>query len=93
VAYLLSDFARGVTGQVVRVDVEGLSLMGHPALLPETLHRGSAWTFASVRGAFDTALAAKQVPLGVAAHPSQGRATPATPPTRDARHGPCAERP
>jgi NAD(P)-dependent dehydrogenase (short-subunit alcohol dehydrogenase family) len=93
VAYLLSDFARGVTGQVVRVDVEGLSLMGHPALLPDTVHRGSAWTFASVRAAFDTALAAKQVPVGVAAHPRQDRATLSTPPTWDAMHGPCAERP
>jgi NAD(P)-dependent dehydrogenase (short-subunit alcohol dehydrogenase family) len=65
VAYLLSDHAADVRGQVVRVDPNGLSLMAHPGLLPSTLQPGSAWTFAAVREAFERSLASKQVPLGV----------------------------
>jgi NAD(P)-dependent dehydrogenase (short-subunit alcohol dehydrogenase family) len=65
VAYLLSDYAAGIRGQVVRVDPQGLSLMAHPGLLPGTLQAGTSWTFATVKDAFDRYLAALQVPLGV----------------------------
>jgi NAD(P)-dependent dehydrogenase (short-subunit alcohol dehydrogenase family) len=65
VAYLLSDYAADIRGQVVRVDPQGVSLMAHPGLLPETLQPGTSWTFATVKDAFDRHLAALQVPLGV----------------------------
>jgi NAD(P)-dependent dehydrogenase (short-subunit alcohol dehydrogenase family) len=70
VAYLLSDYATGIRGQVVRIDPTGLSLMAHPGLLPHTVQRGSAWTFESVREAFERSLAACQVPVGVVPVPS-----------------------
>jgi NAD(P)-dependent dehydrogenase (short-subunit alcohol dehydrogenase family) len=65
VAYLLSDYSANIRGQVVRVDTDGLSLMAHPGLLPDTLQPGASWTFATVKDAFDQRLAALQVPLGV----------------------------
>lgn len=62
--YLLSDRARHINGQVVRIDGKRLSLMTHPAALHPILERPE-WTVAGIAEAFDLGLAANQQPLGV----------------------------
>ena len=65
VAFLLSDFSAPLTGQVVRVDADGISLMTHPAILGATFRAGSGWSFGEVRGHFDNGLTDAAVPLGI----------------------------
>jgi NAD(P)-dependent dehydrogenase (short-subunit alcohol dehydrogenase family) len=66
VTFLLSDAADGITGQVVRVEGEHLSLMTHPSVLyPAVRHTG--WTVDEVERAFDEDLRHRLLPLGVAA--------------------------
>jgi hypothetical protein len=64
VVYLLSDLAKSVHGQVVRVQGRSISLMTHPAALQPGVERDQ-WTVKDVAAAFDTQLAALQLPLGV----------------------------
>jgi NAD(P)-dependent dehydrogenase (short-subunit alcohol dehydrogenase family) len=64
VVYLLSDSARAVTGQVVRIDGSTLSLVSHPMIrLPTVALREG--TPAAVAEAFETTLHRAQVPLGL----------------------------
>jgi NAD(P)-dependent dehydrogenase (short-subunit alcohol dehydrogenase family) len=65
VAYLLSDRARDVHGQVVRIEGTRLSLMTHPAVMPPVLER-PVWTYDEVDRAFRELLAERQAPIGVA---------------------------
>jgi hypothetical protein len=65
VAFLLSDRAAGVHGQIVRIDGGRLSLMTHPAITVPVLHRAS-WSFEDVDRAFRDVLAARQSPVGLA---------------------------
>jgi len=65
VAFLLSDRARDVHGQVVRIDGTRLSLMSHPAVMTPVLDR-PVWTHDDVDRAFREILAARQAPVGVA---------------------------
>lgn len=65
VAYLLSDRAASVHGQIVRSDGTQLSLVAHPAVVKPALARES-WTADDVAAAFDETLAARQSPLGIA---------------------------
>ena len=62
--YLLSDRAAGVTGQIVRIDGTRLSLMSHPAIRAPIIER-DIWTADAVADAFDTTLAANQLPTDV----------------------------
>jgi hypothetical protein len=65
VVYLLSDAARGVTGQVVRIVGPRLSLMSHPAIRAPVLER-QGWTAEDVAEAFENTLSANQLPTDVA---------------------------
>ena len=67
VMYLLSDLSKGVTGQVVRIVGDRLSLMGHPANRAPVLQR-DGWSLDTVAEAFGTTLAALQVPTNVATY-------------------------
>ena len=67
VVYLLSDAAAGISGQVVRIDGDELSLMTHPGVAAPAV-RIPAWTVAAVASAFESDLAHRQQPLGV--HPT-----------------------
>lgn len=69
VCYLLSDSAVDVTGQVLRIEGERISLMTHPAVaLPScTVRTGSA---DSVAEAFERSLRAAQAPLGLVSVPA-----------------------
>jgi NAD(P)-dependent dehydrogenase (short-subunit alcohol dehydrogenase family) len=63
--FLLSDLARDINGQVVRITGTKLSLMTHPAIrLP--IMDADAWTVDSVAEAFKTTLAPLQLPPGLA---------------------------
>jgi len=75
VVYLLSDAAAGITGQVVRVDGEELSLMTHPRVAVPTV-RMAEWTVAAVAAAFDRDLAHRQEAIGLrpASHGVGGQA-------------------
>jgi NAD(P)-dependent dehydrogenase (short-subunit alcohol dehydrogenase family) len=63
VAFLLSDRSVDVTGQVVRVDPDGVSLVAHPIRIGESLVRGDGWTLESVAAAYDDHLGSFAVPL------------------------------
>ena len=66
VAYLLSDYSREVTGQVIRVQGGEISIVSHPAvLLPSAKREG--WSVEDVRDAFAADLAKRAFPLGVVA--------------------------
>ena len=65
VEFLLSDAARGVNGQLVKVTGSQLALMTHPAQLYPVLERPS-WDFDSIDAAFRTEFAGKLQPLGTA---------------------------
>jgi NAD(P)-dependent dehydrogenase (short-subunit alcohol dehydrogenase family) len=67
VLYLLSNRSKDVTGQVVRIVGNKLSLMGHPANRAPVLER-EAWTLDTVAEAFDQTLGALQVPTNVATY-------------------------
>lgn len=65
VAFLLSDAAAGVTGQVIRVDAQGIALVDHPRTLPHTFVDGRDWTFEMFSSAFDVRLRPELVPVGL----------------------------
>jgi NAD(P)-dependent dehydrogenase (short-subunit alcohol dehydrogenase family) len=67
VLYLLSDLSKDVTGQVVRVVGNKLSIMCHPANRAPVLER-EAWDLDTVAEAFDQTLGALQVPTDVATY-------------------------
>jgi NAD(P)-dependent dehydrogenase (short-subunit alcohol dehydrogenase family) len=64
VVFLLSDAASGVHGQIVRVDGEELSLIGHPVVLGRGVS-APQWTVASVAEAFERELAGCLQPVGL----------------------------
>jgi len=64
VVYLLSDAAAAITGQVVRIDGDELSLLTHPQVL-EPVVRIADWTVAAVAAAFESDLAPRQQPNGL----------------------------
>jgi NAD(P)-dependent dehydrogenase (short-subunit alcohol dehydrogenase family) len=63
--YLLSDAARGVTGQIVRLDGRQLSLVAHPGVAAPVLVRKAGWDIASIADAFSNELSKRQFPTGV----------------------------
>ena len=62
--YLLSDAAREVTGQIVRIEGRQLSLVCHPGVLLPVLER-ERWSIDDVIEAFREQLGARQLPTGV----------------------------
>jgi NAD(P)-dependent dehydrogenase (short-subunit alcohol dehydrogenase family) len=64
VIFLLSDLAKGVNGQVVRVQGSAMNIGTHPAALSPGVERDK-WTVKEVAKAFATRLAKQQLPLGV----------------------------
>lgn len=60
--YLLSDAAKDVTGQVVRIEGRVLSLAVHPGIALPTLE--GEWDFETVAEAFRTDLGRRQFPSG-----------------------------
>lgn len=64
-AYLLSDEASGIHGQIVRIEGKYLSLIAHPAVALPLRFREEGWDYDAVRDAFAQDLAARQVPVGV----------------------------
>jgi NAD(P)-dependent dehydrogenase (short-subunit alcohol dehydrogenase family) len=64
VIYLLSDLAKAVNGQVVRVQGRAMNLMTHPAALTPAVKRDN-WSVRSVARAFSSALERRQLPLGM----------------------------
>lgn len=67
VLFLLSDRSRDVTGQIVRIHGNHLSLMCHPANRAPVLER-DGWTLDLVADAFDDRLGALQLPANVATY-------------------------
>lgn len=66
VCYLLSDYARGINGQVVRVQGGEINLMTRPAILLPSVNRAQ-WTVEEIRDAFDRDLGKRQFPPGIVA--------------------------
>ncbi len=67
VAFLLSERAKGINGQILRIDGARLSLMTHPSIrLPIVEETRGLWTYERVSEAFDEFLKAGQVPEGLA---------------------------
>lgn len=64
-AWLLSDRARGVNGQIVRIEGEQLSLVVHPAVMLPVLEHEGGWGFGDVDKAFADNLADRLLPIGV----------------------------
>lgn len=64
VEFLLSDLARNVNGQLVRIDRGELQLYTHPALLLPAVTRAE-WTLELVAQAFENEFKDRQVPCGV----------------------------
>jgi len=64
VCYLLSDESAHLNGQMVRVDGNTLSLVGHPTVITPGVRR-DAWTFEDVCAAFRTELKPAIQPMGV----------------------------
>jgi NAD(P)-dependent dehydrogenase (short-subunit alcohol dehydrogenase family) len=64
IAYLLSDEAAGVNGQIVRVEGRQITLLAHPAVLlpPVEVPQGG---FTDLCRVFAEELAARQLPLGI----------------------------
>jgi NAD(P)-dependent dehydrogenase (short-subunit alcohol dehydrogenase family) len=67
VLYLLSDRSKQVTGQIIRITGTRLSLMCHPANRAPVLERDE-WSLDSIAEAFETTLAANQLPTDVATY-------------------------
>ena len=65
VVYLLSDLAKDVTGQIVRIEGKELSLVSHPGVALPILERDAGWDVASVADAFTRELGKRQFPTGV----------------------------
>lgn len=64
VEYLLSDLAKNVNGQLVRIDKGELQLYTHPALLVPSVRRPD-WTAELVAEAFEQEFKERQVPCGI----------------------------
>ncbi|WP_214402231.1 SDR family NAD(P)-dependent oxidoreductase [Pseudonocardia lacus] len=64
VAYLLSEAAAPLHGQVVRFDGRALSLLSPPAYAEPVVARGPGWTVADVADAVDSTLRATTHPIG-----------------------------
>jgi NAD(P)-dependent dehydrogenase (short-subunit alcohol dehydrogenase family) len=64
VEFLLSDLAKDVNGQLVRIDKGELQLYTHPALLLPSVKRDE-WTAESVAQTFEHEFKDRQVPCGV----------------------------
>lgn len=64
VEYLLSDRAKNVNGQLVRIDKGELQLYTHPALLLPSITRAE-WTAELVAQVFENEFKDRQVPCGV----------------------------
>lgn len=67
VLYLLSDRSKHICGQIVRIAGKKLSLMCHPANRAPVIERDE-WTLEAVSEAFETTLAANQLPTDVATY-------------------------
>ena len=67
VMFLLSDRAEGLTGQVIRIIGNKLSIMAHPANRAPVLESDS-WSLDTVAEAFDTKLRALALPTNVATY-------------------------
>jgi len=65
VVYLLSDLAKDVTGQIVRIEGKELSLVSHPGVALPIFERSAGWDIASVADAFTRELGKRQFPTGV----------------------------
>jgi NAD(P)-dependent dehydrogenase (short-subunit alcohol dehydrogenase family) len=65
VIFLLSDDAKSVTGQIVRIEGTQLSLVSHPGVAVPVLDRASGWNVAAITQAFRTDLGKRQLPVGV----------------------------
>jgi len=64
VAYLLSDAARDISWQVIRIEGPQLSLVAHPIVLDPIIVTDQAWTMDSIAAGFQNVLAERQVPIG-----------------------------
>ena len=64
VAFLLSDAAKDVNGQIGRIEGRQLSLVAHPGVAVPILEENE-WTLAKVTEAFRTDLGQRQFPVGV----------------------------
>jgi hypothetical protein len=64
VAYLLSNAARDICGQVSRIEGPQLSLVAHPVVLDPIIVTDQAWTLESIAAASQNVLAERQVPVG-----------------------------
>lgn len=64
VAYLLSELAAGVTGQVIRIEGGEICLVGKPALLKPSVEQVK-WAVSDVSDAFESALGDRLMPLGL----------------------------
>jgi NAD(P)-dependent dehydrogenase (short-subunit alcohol dehydrogenase family) len=73
VVFLLSDLARGVNGQIVRVQGPSMAIVTHPAALNPGVDNPN-WTVRAVAKAFATRLGKQQLPLGVQAYDVKVRA-------------------
>lgn len=66
VEFLLSDRAAGITGQIVRIDRDEVSLYAHPAIkVPPSRSGGGGWSLETVARAFDQDLRQRLAPCGV----------------------------
>lgn len=66
VSFLLSDLAAGITGQVVRLSGDQLSVMGHPWETSTTV-TGELWDTGHIAAAFQTVLSGDLRPVGLGA--------------------------
>ena len=64
IEYLLSDRARDVNGQIVRMDAKEVFLVGHPALLLPSIEDPEGWTSAKLADAFDRDFKKRLIPAG-----------------------------
>ncbi|VTU45818.1 Levodione reductase (plasmid) [Variovorax sp. SRS16] len=64
IAFLLSDAAHDVNGQVLRVHGDTLQLMTHPAVMHPAVER-TDWRFEDVMQVFDSAFRGRLAPLGM----------------------------
>ncbi len=64
VAFLLSDHSSDVNGQIIRVDVDGISVMSQPHRDDDSLVRGMGWTVDAVIAAWRDRLGDHARPVG-----------------------------
>lgn len=72
VAFLLSDRAAGITGQVVRCDADGVSLLAPPRRRSVAAPLAAAHSAATLADAFDARLRAALEPVGLGARGPEG---------------------